>query len=44
MLQAMSAKKLQIDNDREAASKESKMAAWNRRLLIIVILALVEIY
>ena len=44
MLQAMSAKKLQIDTAREAASKESKMAAWNRRFLIIVILALVAIY
>ena len=29
---------------REAASKESGMAAWNRRFLIIVILALVAIY
>tara|TARA_R110000868_G_scaffold47898_3_gene156398 strand:- start:70 stop:498 length:429 start_codon:yes stop_codon:yes gene_type:complete len=44
MLQAMSAKKIQIDSAREAASKESKMAAWNRRFLIIVILALVAIY
>ena len=44
MLQAMSAKKIQIDSAREAASKESGMAAWNRRFLIIVILSLVAIY
>tara|TARA_R110000803_G_scaffold45652_1_gene96118 strand:+ start:652 stop:1077 length:426 start_codon:yes stop_codon:yes gene_type:complete len=44
MLQAMSAKKMQIDSAREAASKESGMAAWNRRFLIIVILSLVAIY
>lgn len=44
MLQAMSAKNIQIDSARQAASKESGMAAWNRRFLIIVILALVAIY
>jgi len=44
MLQAMSAKKMQIDSAREASSKESGMAAWNRRFLIIVILSLVAIY
>jgi len=44
MLQAMSVKEVQIDKARESANKESGMAAWNRRFLIIVILALVAIY
>tara|TARA_R110002020_G_scaffold133108_4_gene297050 strand:- start:77 stop:505 length:429 start_codon:yes stop_codon:yes gene_type:complete len=44
MLQALSAKSVQIDKARENANKESSMAAWNRRFLIIVILALVAVY
>ena len=44
MLQALSAKSTQIDKARENANKESSMAAWNRRFLIIVILALVAVY
>tara|TARA_R110002096_G_scaffold31137_2_gene92015 strand:+ start:65 stop:493 length:429 start_codon:yes stop_codon:yes gene_type:complete len=44
MLQALSAKSVQIDKARENANKESSMAAWNRRFLIVVILALVAIY
>ena len=44
MLQALSAKSIQIDKARENANKESSMAAWNRRFLIVVILALVAVY
>ena len=44
MLQALSAKSTQIDKARENANKESSMAAWNRRFLIVVILALVAVY
>jgi len=44
MLQALSAKSVQIDKARENANKESSMAAWNRRFLIVVILSLVAIY
>tara|TARA_R110001592_G_scaffold50379_7_gene155924 strand:- start:1668 stop:2096 length:429 start_codon:yes stop_codon:yes gene_type:complete len=44
MLQALSAKSIEIDKAREHANKESSMAAWNRRFLIVVILALVAIY
>ena len=44
MLQALAAKSIQIDKARENANKESSMAAWNRRFLIVVILALVAIY
>jgi len=44
MLQALSAKSVEIDKARDASNKESAMAAWNRRFLIIVILALVAVY
>ena len=44
MLQALAAKSTQIDKAREHATKESTMAAWNRRFLIIVILGLVAVY
>ena len=44
MLQAMGAKNTAIDNARNQSNKESSMAAWNRRFLIVVILALVAIY
>lgn len=44
MLQALSAKSVQIDKAREASDKESKGAQWNRRFLIVVILGLVSLY
>lgn len=44
MLQALSAKSKQIHSAREQSNKESSMAAWNRRFLIIIILALVAVY
>ena len=44
MLQAMGAKNTAIDNARNQSNKESSMAAWNRRFLIVVILALVAMY
>jgi hypothetical protein len=44
MLQAMAAKSVEIDKARDQSNKESSMAAWNRRFLIVVILALVAIY
>jgi hypothetical protein len=44
MLQALSAKSVEIDKARDQSNKESSMAAWNRRFLIVVILALVAIY
>jgi hypothetical protein len=44
MLQALSAKSKQIDSARDQSNKESPMAAWNRRFLIVVILALVAVY
>jgi len=44
MLEVLAAKSEQIDKARESAKNESPMAAWNRRILMIVILALVAIY
>jgi hypothetical protein len=44
LLEVLAAKSEQIDKAREQANNESPMAAWNRRFLIIVILALVAIY
>jgi hypothetical protein len=44
MLEVLAAKSEQIDKAREQANNESPMAAWNRRVLMIVILALVAIY
>ena len=44
MLQGMSAKRKFIDSARDQSNKESSMAAWNRRFLIVVILALVAMY
>ena len=44
MLRAMSVKRSMIDSARDQSNKESSMAAWNRRFLIVVILALVAIY
>ena len=44
MLEVLAAKSEQIDKARESAKNESPMAAWNRRILMIIILALVAIY
>lgn len=44
MLAQLSARSEQIDLAREQSLKESPFAAWNRRILILVILALVAIY
>jgi hypothetical protein len=44
MLESLAARSEQINLARESALKESPFAAWNRRILILVILALVAIY
>ena len=44
MLQALAAKSEQIDKAREFSKDESPMAAWNRRILMFVILGLVAVY
>jgi len=44
MLQALAAKSEQIDKAREFSKDESPMAAWNRRILMFIILALVAVY
>ena len=44
MLEALAAKSGEIDKARDYALKESPFAAWNRRILILVILALVAVY
>ena len=44
MLETLAAKSGEIDKAREYALKESPFAAWNRRILILVILTLVAIY
>ena len=44
MLETLAAKSGEIDKARDYALKESPFAAWNRRILILVILALVAIY
>ena len=44
MLAQLTAKSEQIDKAREVAATESPFAAWNRRILILVILALVAVY
>jgi len=44
MLQALAAKSEQIDKAREFSKDESPMAAWNRRILMLIILALVAVY
>jgi hypothetical protein len=44
MLETLAAKAGQIDKAREVAANESPFAAWNRRILILVILSLVAIY
>ena len=44
MLQALAAKSKEIQKARDQSNNESPMAAWNRRMLMLVILALVAIY
>jgi uncharacterized membrane protein YidH (DUF202 family) len=44
MMAQFTAKTEQIDKARETAANESPFAAWNRRILILVILSLVAIY
>jgi len=44
MLEALAAKSEQINLAREQSNVEGPMAAWNRRILLLVILALVAIY
>ena len=44
MLANLAARSKQIDSAREIAATESPFAAWNRRILILVILSLVAIY
>ena len=43
MLKALAAKSVEIDKAREQSNNESNFAAWNRRILILVILSLVAI-
>ena len=40
MLESMQAREVVLDKARDRADKESPMAAWNRRVIILVILAL----
>jgi len=44
MLESLAAKSEQINLAREQSNVEGPMAAWNRRILMFVILALVAIY
>ena len=44
MMAQFTAKTEQIDKAREQSMQESPLAAWNRRILILVILALVAVY
>ena len=44
MLQALAAKSKEIQKARDQSNNESPMAAWNRRILMFVVLALVAIY
>ena len=44
MMAQFTAKTEQIDKSREQSMQESPFAAWNRRILILVILALVAVY
>ena len=44
MMAQLTAKSNQIDKAREQSMQESPFAAWNRRILILVILALVAVY
>jgi hypothetical protein len=44
MLKALAAKSKELEKVREQSNKESPMAAWNRRILMFFILALVAVY
>jgi hypothetical protein len=44
MLEALAARSGEIQKAREQSNNESQMAAWNRRILMFVILGLVAIY
>lgn len=44
MLKALAAKSKELEKVREQSNKESPMAAWNRRILMFAVLALVAIY
>jgi len=44
MMAQFTARTIQIDKAREQSMQESPFAAWNRRILILVILALVAVY
>lgn len=44
MIEALMAKSGVVNEARAAAEKESPMAAWNRRLIIMIILGLVALY
>ena len=44
MMAQLTSKADQIDKAREQSMQESPFAAWNRRILILVILALVAVY
>tara|TARA_R100000544_G_C2179119_1_gene36006 strand:- start:47 stop:472 length:426 start_codon:yes stop_codon:yes gene_type:complete len=44
MLQALAAKSKEIQKARDQSNNESPMAAWNRRILMFAVLALVAIY
>jgi hypothetical protein len=44
MMAQFAVKDKQIDKAREQSMQESPFAAWNRRILILVILALVAVY
>ena len=41
MLESMQAREVVLDKARDRADKESPMAAWNRRVIILVILGLI---
>jgi hypothetical protein len=44
MLEVLAAKEGSLKSAREQSNNESPMAAWNRRILMLIILALVAIY
>jgi hypothetical protein len=44
MLSALAGKSKEIQKARDQSNKESPMAAWNRRILMFAVLALVAIY
>ena len=44
MLEVLAAKEGALEKAREQSNNESPMAAWNRRILMLIILALVAVY